>query len=821
MIAQKWNDDWTVYKSPSIPSILPGFDPPVKGRRVCLPYDAMIHEAKTPNTKNAHQTGYYPGFQYVYSKTFVAPEDWKNRTVVVEFEGVYMNARVYVNGEYAGGYPNGYTNFYIDLSGFLRFGDNNVIQVVANNGAELNSRWYSGSGIYRDVNLFVGESLFIPPEGLCVTTPEADADCASVVVETALINGARLPRRIILETSVFDAEGKRVSGDWTPLTIYGGTQEKIHQRLLIKEPLLWSPDSPNLYACRVRLLEGEELVDETVASFGVRTLSLDAARGLRINGKTVKLRGGCIHHDNGVIGAATFAAAEERRCRILKEAGFNCIRSAHHPMSKAMLAACDRMGMLVIDELSDMWTRGKNANDYSCSFPEHWETDAERMVAKDQNHPCVIFYVTGNEIPESGTGRGALMQRTIAEKFRTLDHTRFVTCAISGILANTEHLIEFIRPESGEAEEPKPAGSDLENDILACMTGPEADRMAVSPHLSEVIREFAAPLDIAGYNYLTGRHEAEKEINPNRVVLGIETFPSHIVRLWDIVERNAHVIGDMAWTAWDYLGEAGMGMFFYDGRRGFYPNWPCTAAYAGDIDIIGTRRPLSYLRQIVYGLRQEPYIAVERVDRNGQKPNTTPWMWRDVIASWTWDGWEGKPARVIVMSAAREVELFLNGKSLGKRGAGKENAYQAEFELAYTPGELTAVGYDDGVKTGEYTLTSAGIPARVAAAADRSRLKADGEDLAFVTATLSDEAGRENLQAKRTVSVEVSGAGTLLGFGSANPETALSYDEMSWGTYDGRVLAVVRAGKRAGEIHIRFSMDGAADTTLTIGTENQ
>ncbi len=814
MIQRNWNDDWTVYKSPSIPSILPGIDPPVKGRRVRLPYDAMIHEAKTRDTKNAHQTGYYPGFQYVYAKTFFAPEEWREKTVIVEFEGVYMNARVYVNGDYAGGWPNGYTNFYVDLGAFLRIGAENVVQVVANNSAELNSRWYSGSGIYRSVTLYTGGSVAIPPEGLRVSTPEADAACATLEVETRIENKASAPHRIVLEAEVFNADGDRVAAEWTLLTVYGGTGETVRQRILLTAPRFWSPDTPNLYTCRVRLLEDDATTDTAETTFGVRTLSLDALRGLRVNGETVKLRGGCIHHDNGVIGAATFAAAEERRCRILKEAGFNCIRSAHHPMSKAMLAACDRLGMFVLDELSDMWTRGKNANDYSRSFPDCWETDVERMVNKDYNHPCVIFYVTGNEIPESGTPRGAWMQRRIAEKFHSLDGTRYVTCAISGILANTEHLIEFAKKKEEDA--PAGAGSDFENDVLACMTGPEADKMAVSPHLSEAIREFAAPLDAAGYNYLTGRHESEREINPNRVVLGIETFPSQIARLWDIVERNAHVIGDMAWTAWDYLGEAGMGIFYYDGRRGFYPNWPCTAAYAGDIDLIGNRRPLSYLRQIVYGLRKEPYIAVERVDRFGQRPNKTPWMWRDAIASWTWSGWEGKPARVIVLSASEEVELLLNGRSLGKRPAGRANAFEAEFEFSYTPGMLTAVGWDGSVKTGEFSLASAGEPARIAAEPDKTKLHAGGDDLAFITATLTDAMGRENLQAKRTISVEATGDGTLLGFGSANPETALSYDGTAWETYDGRVLAVVRAGMHAGEIRVRFSSEGMPDAETTI-----
>lgn len=694
-----------------------------------------------------------------------------------------------------------------------------MIQVVANNSAELNSRWYSGSGIYRDVRILVGDYLHVATDGVRITTPDADATSAVVIVDTVVENSACSKRRAILDTQILDGDGNTVANDRIPFTVSGSRKDTFHQRFYIDTPRLWNCGSPNLYTCRVRILDGGTLVDEEVCTFGVRRLSLDPKNGLRINGESVKLRGACIHHDNGIIGAATFSRAEERRCRKLKEAGFNCIRSAHHPMSKAMLNACDRTGMLVIDELSDMWMRPKNTNDYSQYFSDYWEADVEKLIAKDYNHPCVILYVTGNEIPESATAKGAEMNRRIADKMRTLDGTRYITTAINGILASKDHLTEFFGDEPDMARrEQSSVGSDAENDLLAMMKGPAADAMAASAHVSEVIDEFAAPLDVAGYNYLTGRHVLDHAIKPNRLVLGIETFPSDIVRLWGIVKENPHVLGDVTWAGYDYLGEAGMGVFYYDGRRGFYPNWPCTTAYAGDLDIIGFRRTISYVREIVYGLREAPYIAVERLNRYGEKPSKTPWMWKDEIASWTWRGYEGKPAVVNVYSAADEVELYLNGRLLGRKPAGEKNGFQAVFKTVYEPGELTAFGYRNGEQTGMCRLHSASGRTKISAIADRMEIAADGDDLAYIDISLTDENGIPDMQAKKSVSVRVEGAGTLQGFGSANPETEAGYDETVWETYDGRLLAVVRAGVESGLITAVFSAEGCGEISIGIRT---
>ena len=839
MLRKQFNEDWTVSSSAGgslAEAFLKGRE---EGKKVTLPHDAMVEEERTPDTRNGSQTGFYPGGMYQYEKKFFAPENWREETVILELEGAYMNARVYVNGDYAGGYPHGYSNFYVCLDHFLKIGQENELKIVVNNGMELNSRWYSGSGLYRNVNLLTGKRLHIPADGLRITTPEIDEAAAVAAVETRLVNEEKVNRKICLITEIRDAQGNIAAADTAHATVFGGTEITVRQRMAVVNPSLWDCDSPNLYSCSVRVVQEETVWDEAREHFGIRKLSLDAVNGLRINGREVKLRGSCIHHDNGIIGACTLERAEERRCEIMKAAGFNCIRSAHHPMSRAMLDACDRLGMLVMDELSDMWTRSKNNNDYSMNFQDYWEKDVELLVAKDFNHPCVILYSMGNEIQEAGTAKGAELNRRINEKIKSLDNTRYTTNAINGMLAVMDSMGQIMSdilgktPEQMMAEAAEAAaqkeeevqkegagsnegGSDALNSMMGMMVGPLADAMASHRIMTEKTDEFVDAMDIAGYNYMTGRHEMEHQIRPNRIVLGTETFPADIVRLWSIVKKNKHVIGDMTWTGYDYLGEAGIGIFYYDGTVNFSSHWPDRVAYIGDINLIGYRRPISYLREIVYGLRKNPYIAVERPEHYGEKCGKTPWMWKNNIASWTWKGQEGNPVNIDVYSDADEVELFLNGKSLGRKAAGESAGFTAAFETVYEPGELRAVGYVDGEVSGTHILQTAAEEVSLCVEADRRVLKADGADLSFLTVSLRDKDGRENLQAVKEITVQVEGVGTLQGFGSADPQALGSYQDTVWKTYDGYVMAAVRAGREPGAIRVTFAAEGCEPAVVEL-----
>ena len=488
-----------------------------------------------------------------------------------------------------------------------------------------------------------------------------------------------------------------------------------------------------------------------------------------------------------------------------------------------MLDACDKYGILVMDELTDMWTNHKNPNDFALHFLDTMETEIKRMVAKDYNHPCVILYSTGNEIPDMGTARGAQLNRQMCNMLHDLDPYRFTTNAINGLLALgprmgavIQELMEAQKQKAAEAGESSDEGANALNGMMALMTGEGGDAVACHPLMTESIAESSEAMDIIGLNYLTGRHVLEKEHHPNKTVLGTETFPADIVRLWDIVKNYDHVLGDYTWTGYDYLGEAGCGVFYYDGTQNFMGVYPDRTAYIGDINLIGYRRPISYLREIVFGLRKAPYIAVERVDKYGMPHSITAWMHKDNVASWTWPGYEGKPANVDVYSEAEEVELLLNGTSLGRKPAGEKHGFMATYEMTYEPGELLAVSYCNGEETGRDVLYTAGEKVQMQVDCEGEVLKADGADLAFLTVRLTDDKGIDNLFAQKEITVTVEGAGTLQGFGNADPRAIGSYDDTTWKTFDGYVMAVVRAGKEAGTIKVKFDAEGCESREVEI-----
>ena len=662
---------------------------------VTLPHDAAL--GRDRDASHGAGAGYVPGGVYEYRTTLAAPEEYRDRRVLLEFEGVYRSAMVFVNGALAGQWATGYTGFTVDLDDHLLFGADNEIRVVCR--AYKDSRWYSGAGIHRPVHLVVGPLTHIALDGVRVTTTDVDDQFAVVEVATTVEHDGRGMATLDVVTEIRDGDGAVVATATSPVTVLPGEPAVVRQRVLLPEPALWSPDSPALYSAAVSLRNGETEVDDDSVSFGVRTLALDPERGLRINGEPIKLRGACVHHDNGVLGAATIDRAEERRVQLLKAAGFNALRSAHNPMSRAMLDACDRYGVLVMDELTDMWTESKSDFDAALDFPEWWERDVEAMVRKDVNHPSVVFYSIGNEIPEVSKPHGAVWSRRLAEKVRSLDGTRFVTNGINAMLSVIGEA---------KAEAPQAGINTMLTDMGAFM-----NELSKSELVATRTAESYDVLDAAGMNYMEARYELDRELFPRRVIVGSETFPGKIDQLWRLVLDNPHVIGDFTWTGWDYLGEAGVGRvtFADDPTAGqFGAPHPWLLAHVGDIDITGHRRPASYYREIVFGLRSDPYLAVLRPERHGRELSATPWAWSDTVGSWSLAGAEGEPVTVEVYSDADEVELLLDGASLGIAPAGEKNRFRAEFEVTYTPGELVAVARTAGEETGRFALRSATGP---------------------------------------------------------------------------------------------------------------
>ena len=809
MIRTSFNDGWETRPKVNPFAELSGVVVPF--RAVTLPHDAMIERDRAaPGGEVTMEGGagaYFPGGAYEYRKTFAVAEERRGKRIFFEFEGVYRDAVVFLNGDYAGQRPYGYSTFLIDADRFLRFGQDNEIRVEAR--THLDSRWYTGAGIYRDTWMLVGDVVRIGTDGVRVSTPDIDAERAVVEIATRVENDSIAIHTLDVVTQIRDAGGSIVASDTSKVTVLPGEPATVRQRLYVRAPSLWSPDAPALYTAAVALGD----TDTETVTFGIRSLSLDPERGLRINGETVKLRGACVHHDNGVLGAATYPRAEQRRVELLKDAGFNAIRMSHHPMSKAMLDACDRLGMLVVDETFDVWTSAKSPFDYSLAFPEWWERDIEAMVAKDYNHPSVILYSIGNEIPETGTPAGAAWGRKLAEKVRTLDHTRYITNAVNGMLAVLADLGALRKQASDD-------GKGI--NTLMADAGDAMNAISASSLVTHKTAESFAVLDVAGMNYAEARYSIDRDLFPNRIILGTETFPTRIDGNWRLVEQHGHVIGDFTWTGWDYLGEVGIGRPQYltpdTPRPAHTAPYPHLLAGCGDLDITGHRRPASYYREIVFGLRTKPYLAVRRPQHHGKTYAGTPWAWSDCVATWTWPGYEDKPITIEIYSDADEVELFHNGRSLGRRPVGEEHRFRTEFDTTYQPGELLAIAYRDGIETGRQTLHSATGPVRLSADADRPVIAASGGDLAYVTLTLTDPDGTPHTAADRPVHVDVSGTGALLGFGSADPATEERFDATERRTYEGRALAVLRP-TGPGTIRLRATAPGCDPVEVLLAAE--
>jgi beta-galactosidase len=754
----------------------------------------MISQPRDGSQADRAGVAYFPDGAWEYRKSLVVPDEWRDRRVTLEFDGVYRGAKVYVNGDLAAERPYGYSSFRVPLDGFLRYGHKNSVLVRAQTHED--SRWYSGAGIYRDTRLIVTALVHVAADGVQVTTPTIDGERAVVSVATPVRNDSVSTSTVDLVTELVDPDGVVVATNRCPITTFAGEAAVAQQRLVVHEPRRWDVDTPHLYRCRTMLVEGEQVVDEVATTFGIRSLTVDAVAGLRVNGQSVKLRGACIHHDNGVIGAATIARAEERRVEILKQAGFNALRSAHHPMSRAMLDACDRVGMLVMDEAFDMWTTPKTSGDYAAEFPVWWQADIDAMVRKDMNHPSVIMYSIGNEIPELASPTGASWGRRLAERIRSLDATRPVTNGVNPLVALGRELFAGYTPATDAPEVSADSGVNTQLNFMKDVL----PKLLAAPVVGERLAEAFSYLDVAGYNYLESRYELDGDLFPDRIIVGTETQPADIARNWPLVQRLDRVIGDFTWTGWDYLGEVGVGRIGYadeddsDGAlSGFMGAYPWLTAWCGDIDITGHRRPISYYREIVFGLRRDPYIAVHRPERYDAKVvHSGPWAWSDSVASWSWKGHEGRPVRLEVYADADEVELLVNGQVVGKGPAGQAEAFKAEFDTIYEPGEITAVAYRSGAETGRVSLQSADGETHLAVAADRTDLVADHHDLAFVTGTLVDAAGNLRTGEDRNVTVEVSGPAHLQGFGSAAPRTEETFSDTERTTFDGRVLAVVR-----------------------------
>jgi beta-galactosidase len=812
-----FNEAWTVgTKANSFAEMITGAGS--EPAQVTLPHDAMISTPRSPDGRAA--AAYFPSGSWEYTKSFEVAAEKAGSAVYLEFEGVYRDARVRVNGTLAAHRPSGYAGFTVQLDHLLRFGETNEVKVEAL--AHDDSRWYSGAGIYRSVWLLQGGRVHLVPGGLQVRTPEIDDGLAVLAVSGEVRNQSTTLSNALLRLEVLDADGAPVTQAEAPVTTVPGDVLTARHRLVVPRPHRWGPDDPYLYTCRATLRDGDQVLDEETTTFGIRSLTVDPARGLRINGEPVLLRGACVHHDNGLLGAATIGRADVRRVELLKEAGFNAIRSAHNPLSRPMLDACDRLGVLVMDEAFDMWTQPKSEHDYALRFPDWWEADVEAMVRKDVNHPSVILYCIGNEVPEAGTPMGARVGRAVAEKIRSLDATRFVTEAVSGLLVGGSELFaQLAESRSKAADEPEEPDEHTGVNTAMTQIADRLNELMTAPVVARNSAQTASYLDVVGYNYMETRFAIDGELYPDRVIVGSETHPAAIDTGWAAVRRHPYVIGDFTWTGWDYLGEVGIGRTVYrepgapPSIQSYLGDYPWRAAWCGDIDLTGHRRPQSYYREIVFGLRTDPYLAVQRPEHHGTPATGTPWSWSDVVSSWSWTGHEGAPVTVEVYADADEVELLVNGASRGRQPAGAAHRYRAAFEVTFEPGALEAVAWRGGVEIGRSALRSATEELLLRVDVDRAVIAADPEDLAYVTLSLVDAGGTVHVTQDRTVEVQIEGPGLLQALGSANPATEEGFGGTSCSTFGGRALAIVRP-TAVGKVTVRASAEGCEPQRVEI-----
>jgi len=747
-------------------------------RMVDLPHDWSIEDL--PGTTSPFNIeaisqvngGFTTGGTGWYRKTFTVPQELKDKRFILMFEGIYMNAEIWLNGELLGKHPYGYTSFWFDISGKLKPEKENVLSVKVKNEGE-NSRWYSGSGIYRHVWLQIVPPIHITTWGTSITTPQATEKEALINIKTSVINHSGEVSKIKLVTKIKNADGLEQTQIETEKTIEPGKTIEIVQEMKLNKPSLWSTDSPILYKSISEIHVSESLTDQLETEFGIRSISFDAVNGFMLNGKPIKLKGGCVHHDNGILGSKAFNRAEERRVEILKASGFNAIRSAHNPPSPAFLDACDHIGMLVIDESFDMWKEEKNPYDYHLYFNDWWKKDIESMILRDRNHPSVIMWSIGNEIPNRHKPEIVEVAKMLGDFIRLIDPTRPVTSAV--------------------------------NDLK-----PDKD-------------PYFATLDIAGYNYASGGDHNQKNLYetdhtrlPLRVMVGLESYPLEAFGSWMDVVDHPYVIGDFVWTAFDYIGEASIGWRGYFQKQDFFP-W--NLAFCGDIDVCGWKRPQSYYRDALW---KENKISIwitppqPSFDINPERQSWSKWHWVDAVDDWNWNGSKGKIMDVNIYSSCGQVELFLNGKSLGRKTTERTTKYLANWQIPYEPGTLKAVGFAGRKQVAVAELHTANKVSQIRLSADRNKIKANGQDLSFITVELTDNNNVRNPKADDLVSFEVEGRGTIAGVGNANPVSLESFQQSQRKTWHGRCLVVVKSDTVAGKIVLKASSKGLPSMKLEI-----
>ena len=821
-----FDDGWLFFRGDAVGAQEAAFDD-TAWRKVDLPHDWSIEDLPAHPAVNGSEaiwqncdcpesigpfsmmksegtsaTGWVVGGIGWYRKSFPAPSLAQGGRAVLLFDGVYRNSELWVNGKEVGKHPYGYTAFYFDVTDLLNATGNNVLALKVSNTGK-NSRWYSGSGIDRHVALVTSGRVSIPVWGVHVQSSEISAGAATVTVHVQMTNHDARGATAKIVCRLVDEQGQVAAtvNEEKRLDAKGAGEAVLVAK--VSGPKLWSPNAPNRYTAEIEVSCAGAVVDRAATPFGIREVMVDAEHGLRINGESYKLKGACVHHDNGPLGSAAIDRAEERRVELLKANGYNAIRCSHNPPSSVFLDACDRLGMMVIDESFDMWQQEKNPDDYHLDFKDWWKRDIDSMVLRDRNHPSVIMWSIGNEISERSDPDGVAIAKDLSSRVRELDKTRPVTMAV---------------PFFFDAKKPRP-WSD-----------------------TDAAYQF---LDVCGYNYTKDHYESDHALHPKRVMMGTESFPVEVAENWELVDKHSYVIGDFVWTGIDYIGESGLGAAVLTPERNpmapppaaptgvdaaaalqvtlpknstfAKPGFPWFLSYCGDIDLIGNKKAPSYLRDVVWN-RSPLEMAVVRPLPPGRKQQIMLWGFYDELRSWTWPGNEDVPVTVRVYSKGEKVGLTLNGKTIEAAKAEFPAPFVTEFSLPYAAGELKASAMVDG-KMVEQVLRTTGNPSRIVLRADRTRIRASRNDLSYVMVEMQDDAGHAIEDGVAEIHFSVKGEGELAAVGSANPHEMASYHKAHRKTFHGRCLAILRptGGKGSITLEARGETLGSATVTVEVG----
>lgn len=791
MLKIAFNENWRCYRTQqSDPSFY-----------VTLPHDAMLLDQKSKSSPGGVNTGWYVANDYTYEKIFSVPETAENQRILFEFEGVYRKATIYINEKKVAYHAYGYTGFYIDATKFLRLGMENTMRVEVVNSDQPNSRWYSGTGIYRPVWMYQLPQQHIELEGIRISVLDYKNPKIRVQVST---HG-----KGDVEVEILGMGEKK-----SIASVRGESDGEYTQELELAGAQLWHPDTPYLYTCRVKF--GEDVQEER---FGIRVVECTPEKGFCINGKRRILRGACIHHDNGVLGACAYEFAESRKVRILKENGYNALRSAHNPCSKALLRACDEQGMLVMDEYTDAWYIHKTKYDYAAEVKSNYKKDLKSMVSKDYNHPSVVMYSTGNEVSETAQQKGIRFCAELTDYLHELDASRPVTCGVNiffNFLSSMGFGVYSDKKASREAEnakKKKAVGSEFFN-RLAGMFGSDFMKFGATLYPCDVkTRDAFRKMDVAGYNYGINRYEHDLKKYPKRLILGSETFCSDAYRFWRLANKHKRIIGDFVWAGMDYLGEVGIGAWEYKDYAPRYdggPGW--VSAGSGRIDLTG--KPLAEMRytRVAFGL-DKIGIGVVPVNHTSDRHSPSAWKMTNAVESWSWNGCEGMKAKVEVYARAAYVSLTVNGKVVGTKRLTCD--CRAVFITPYYSGEVKAVAYDKNRnKIAQTSLYTAGEETVLLVEPEQACVMRDTE-LCYVRLKYTDKKGIVKPLIRGEIAVTVEG-GMLLGLGSACPYYPKGYLGNTTDTYYGEALAVIRPDKGEKVIVKAKSMYGSGRAEIEV-----